>query len=354
MRRVELALICLLLWAVSGHAGEALITKVRGSNLTIDTGAESGLVEGLAVTIVRPPGEAVIHPITGEDLGAPEVEIGTGEISKIANRAANVRIAPELLLPVRPGDIVRFITPEEEMIMGQERSVMRAEKNADDHQSFSQGISQLTKSIQKVQGRIGGLERMMKRVERVEEGFKVQLRGINTDINIMKDDIKDLKESVTLMGTVPIEGLSEDGESVEGGLSLEREEDVAQLKEIVRTVLSEEERSPSLPPLDPSDLGLPDDGDLEVGEEGEDGTLDEEEEPFYYSLWFMIGLAVLGLLGLGLAFYLWKMGGSEDEEDEEDEEIEEDDDLVMDNDLDLDDDLELDEMEDDIIVEETS
>jgi len=347
MRRVELALICLLLWAASSHAGEALITKVRGSNLTIDTGAESGLVEGLAVTIVRPPGEAVIHPITGEDLGAPEVEIGTGEISKIANRAANVRIAPELLLPVRPGDIVRFITPEEEMIMGQERSMMRAEKNEDDHQSFSQGISQLTKSIQKVQGRIGGLERMMKRVERVEEGFKVQLRGINTDINIMKDDIKDLKESVTLMGTVPIEGLGEDGEPVEGGLSLEREEDVAQLKEIVRTVLSEEELSPSLPPLDPSDLGLPDDGDLEVGEEG------EEEEPFYYSLWFMIGLAVLGLLGLGLAFYLWKMGGSEDKEDEE-EEIEEDDDLVMDNDLDLDDDLELDEMEDDIIVEETS
>jgi len=191
----------------------------------------------------------------------------------------------------------------------------------------------------------------MKRVERVEEGFKVQLRGINTDINIMKDDIKDLKESVTLMGTVPIAGLGEDGEPVEGGLSLESEEDVEQLKEIVRDVLSEEERSPSLPPLDPSDLGLPDDGDLEVGEEGEDGTLEEEEEPFYNSLWFMIGSAVLGLLGLGLAFYLWKMGGSEDEEDEE---IEEDDDLVMDNDLDLDDDLELDEMEDDIIVEETS
>ena len=79
--------------------------------------------------------------------------------------------------------------------------------------------------------------------------------------------------------------------------------------------------------------------------------MEEEEEPFYNSLWFMIGLAVLGLLGLALAFYLWKMGGSEDEEDEE---IEEDEDLVMDNDLDLDDDLELDEMEDDIIVEETS
>ena len=32
---------------------------------------------GLPVTIVRPPGEAVIHPITGENLGAPEVELAT-------------------------------------------------------------------------------------------------------------------------------------------------------------------------------------------------------------------------------------------------------------------------------------
>ena len=38
MKRVELVLTCLLLWAASGHAGEGLITKVRGSNLTIDTG----------------------------------------------------------------------------------------------------------------------------------------------------------------------------------------------------------------------------------------------------------------------------------------------------------------------------
>ena len=125
MKKVELALICLLLGAFSSHAGEALITKVRGSSLTIDTGAEAGMVQGMVVTIIRPPSEAVIHPITGENLGAPEVEIGTGKISKTANRAANVRIGPGLLLPVRPGDIVRFVTSDEEMIMDQERSVAR-------------------------------------------------------------------------------------------------------------------------------------------------------------------------------------------------------------------------------------
>ncbi len=142
MKKVELALICLLLGAFSSHAGEALITKVRGSSLTIDTGAEAGMVQGMVVTIIRPPSEAVIHPITGENLGAPEVEIGTGKISKTANRAANVRIGSGLLLPVRPGDIVRFVTSDEEMIMDQERSVAREDKDAQEHQGFNKEISQ--------------------------------------------------------------------------------------------------------------------------------------------------------------------------------------------------------------------
>ena len=79
----------------------------------------------------------------------------------------------------------------------------------------------------------------MKRVERVEEGFKVQLRGINTDMNTLKDDIRDLKESVALMGTVPIVGLDEKGPSMGGGLNLESEEDVEALKQVVREVLEE-------------------------------------------------------------------------------------------------------------------
>ena len=78
--------------------------------------------------IVRPPGESIIHPITGENLGAPELVIGRGEISKTSNRAANVQVGPGLLLSVRPGDIARFTTPEEEMLMDQERSVATEEK----------------------------------------------------------------------------------------------------------------------------------------------------------------------------------------------------------------------------------
>ena len=345
MKRIELVLVGLLLWAGVGYAGEALITKVRGASLTIDSGAEAGLVQGTTVIIIRPPGEAVIHPITGENLGAPEVEIGSGEIAKISNRAASVRIGPGLLLPVKPGDIVRYTTPDEEMIMDQERSTARQERNLEDHQDFRKDISQMTRSIRNVQGRIGGIEKAIERVERVEEGFRVQLRGINTDINTMKDDIKDLKESVALMGTVPIEGLDEAGQPL-GGLSLDNEEDVAALKQVVRDVLDEEQVATELPPLEEDELALPPEGELDEEPEAE-----EEEESFFTSALFFIILGVIGILAVVAFFVLRMMAGSrEDEEDEEDEELEEDDD-----DLDLDDDLDMEvEEEDDIIVEETS
>ena len=347
MKRIELVLVGLLLWAGAGYAGEALITKVRGASLTIDSGAEAGLVQGMTVIIIRPPGEAVIHPITGENLGAPEVEIGSGEIAKISNRAASVRLGPGLLLPVKPGDIVRYTTPDEEMIMDQERSTARQEQNLEDHQDFRKDISQMTRSIRNVQGRIGGIEKAIERVERVEEGFRVQLRGINTDINTMKDDIKDLKESVALMGTVPIEGLDEAGQPLDG-LSLDNEEDVAALKQVVRDVLGEEQVATDLPPLEEDELALPPEGELDEDEEPE---AEEEEESFFTSALFFIILGVIGILAVVAFFVLRMMAGSrEDEEDEEHEELEEDDD-----DLDLDDDLDMEvEEEDDIVVEETS
>lgn len=342
-------ILALTLYAVPTEAGEALITRVRGSVLTIDAGAEGGLIKGLSVDIVRPPGEAIIHPITGENLGAPELVIGRGEISKTSNRAANVQVEPGLLLSVRPGDIARFTTPQEEMLMDQERSVVTQEKNQETHQGFRNEISRLTRSIKNVQGRIGGLEKMMKRVERVEEGFRVQLRGLNSDMNVMKEDIVDLKEAVSLMGAVPIAGLDEEG--AQEPVDLSSEESVDQIRQIVQEVLDESQVE--MAPLASDDLALPDETALDAiaDEELEE---EAEEDPFYMQTWFFLAFGVIGILLVAAYFYMRLMAG--DEEDEEDEAIEEDD--LIDDDDDDDDDLDLDDLdldeEDDIIVEETS
>lgn len=336
-------ILALTLYAVPTKAGEALITRVRGSVLTIDAGAEAGIIKGLSVNIVRPPGEAVIHPITGENLGAPELVIGRGEISKTSNRAANVQVEPGLLLSVRPGDIARFTTPDEEMLMDQERSVATQEKNQEEHQGFRNDISRLTRSIKSVQGRIGGLENMMKRVERVEEGFRVQLRGINSDMNVMKEDIVDLKEAVSLMGAVPIAGL--DQEELQEPVDLSSEESVGQIRQIVQDVLGEAQVG--MMPVGREELELPDETSLDMNSDGDENEEGAEEAPFYTQTWFFLLFGAIGIILIAAYFYMRFMRGS-DEGEEMEEEVDHDDD----DEIDLDD-LDLDE-EDDIVVEETS
>ena len=348
--KLWIAIFLLAVGMKNGDAGEALVTKVRGSVVTIDAGLESGLVSGLSVELIRPPSEEIIHPITGENLGAPEVVIGQGAISKTSDRAANIKVDPGLIMAIRPGDIARYVTPEENMLVDQERSIATEEKNDQDHKIIRSEVSRLTKSIKNVQKRIGGLETVMKRVERVEEGFRVQLRSINTDVNTMKDDISDLKESVSLMGAIPIAGLDEEAGDV---VDLQSEENAGQIRDIVREFLEEEKASQiELEPIDDTllDEDLLQDSSLssldEIGMEEEDGA--------FYTSWWFIGLFLLIGIGAVAAYvylYLWddkKMQDKDKEltQEESSTEVEASDDDFDTEDMEIED--------DDIVVEETS
>ena len=91
-------------------------------------------------------------------------------MTKLRNKSKkHYAMEGNMLLSIRPGDLVRFVTPEEEMIMQQERSIASAERNQKEHQEFRNGLSSLTRSLKSLQGRIGSLEGLMKRVERVDE-----------------------------------------------------------------------------------------------------------------------------------------------------------------------------------------
>ena len=183
----------------------------------------------------------------------------------------------------------------------------------------------------------------MKRVERVEEGFRVQLRGINSDMNVMKEDIADLKEAVSLMGAVPIAGL--DGEELQEPVDLSSEESVGQIRQIVQEVLDESQIG--MAPLESEDLELPDEASLDMNSDENESEEEAEEGPFYTQTWFFLLFGAIGILLIAAYFYMRFMRGS-DEDEEMEEEVDHDDD----DEIDLDD-LDLDE-EDDIVVEETS
>jgi len=110
------------------------ITKIRGRTLTIDKGADDGLEVGLEVTIVRLPDEAIIHPLTEKNLGAPEIEIAGGRINKVYARAASIQLDSNPILSIRPGDMGRFLTMEEKMVMEQEVSTETVEQAARERQ----------------------------------------------------------------------------------------------------------------------------------------------------------------------------------------------------------------------------
>ena len=327
-----------LLWAAQSHAGEALITKARsGGRLLIDQGAEAGLVVGTEVTIVRPPREAIIHPRTGENLGSPELRIGTGEITKTSARSATVKLQHSPLLAVQPGDIVRFITPEEEMIMDQEQSMARNEKAQEERQQLRTSVSELTRNIRKSQGTIGDLRSAIKRLDRIDESIKVQLRSINEDIIAMKEDIVALRETVNLMGAIPV---SEEGEAA--STWIEEEENIERLQGIIRDVIQEElpNVQPGAMPVAGEEEDLDDLGEEEEGE----GEGEGEANPFYQQLWFYGVIAGVGLLAVLVWLYMKMNADDEEDEDEEDEDEE---------DEDEDEDYEIEE-EEDIVVEETA
>ena len=339
------ALLALLSAAPALWAGEATVTQARGKSIGLDSGAGAGLTVGLVVQIVRPPNEAIIHPITGENLGAPAVEIGRAEITKTSGRAATARLVGTPLLSVEIGDRAVFTTVEEEMVAEQEERARVKDEAASDRKKLRGETAKLAREIRGIQGTIRTLENMMKRLDRVDEVIKVQLRSINKDMTELKDEISQLKETVSLMGSVPVDDISEDGES--------SEEEVARMRAIVQEELSSlrmqapaVERAADIAP-DMADVDVP-----PLPDELEDPLLEEEmaadEAPFYQQLWFYGILLFFGLMGV--AYFLWtRMQGGEDEDEEmeEDEEFEDDEDDE--------DDLEIEgEEEDDIVVEETN
>lgn len=342
IRYATAVLAALTVWTAVAYAGEAAVTRVRGSSLAVDKGADDGLVIGMTVQIVRPPTESIIHPVTGENLGSPEIEIGMGQVSKVSARAASIRLAGGALTAPRPGDLIRFSTVEEELLREQERASQIKDEAAKERDALRGQASRLTRDVRNIQGTIRTLEKMMKRLERVDDAIKVQLRGVHDDMIGLKEEVRQLRETVALMGAVPIDDIGEDGPP--------DEEEIARMRALIQEELNNlrgQVPAPDSAPVDeapplPDDLP-PEDAPLPM----EDMEPIEEEAPFYQQIWFYGIFIVLGLAGVAYYLYMRMMGGAE-----EDEELEEDEDMEEDED---DDELEIeDEEEDDIVVEETN
>lgn len=333
---VGVAAVCMLVVEAS-DAGEAFVTKVRGTVLTIDRGAEDGLEVGLAATIARPPEEVIIHPLTGENLGAPELVLGSGEIAKVSAKAASIRLSGSLLLSVRPGDLVRYTTMEEKMVMEQELTTQTAEQAAEERKKIRGKAGQLAKNIKSIQATIRGLERSIKALDRFDKDVvQPQFNSINKDMLAIKTELGELRETVSLMGSIPVDGIAE-------GDAEFTEDELAKLKALIEDEIM---KLRSQLPTE-SVEALPTE---EIALEELPHEIIEEEPPFFLKGWFLGILAILGLGAVGVFLFLRMSDDGEDDDESEDDDAEEED-FEEDDD---EDDLDLEDEEDDIVVEETS
>jgi len=336
-RTLTLALlpVLLALGATQAPAGEAFVTRVRGTSLTIDRGSEEGLQVGVTVTVVRPQDEPIIHPVTGENLGTPEIELASGEITKLTDRAATIRLTRAPLLAIRPGDLARYVTLEEKMMTEQEQATQSAEKAATERQSIRGEASRLARNIKSIQSTIRGLERAIGDLRRFDKDVvQPQFRSINQDIEQIKEELTNLRTTVALLGSAPVEDIGE-------GAGEMTEEELERLRQLIQDEVKSLQEQLDLvaapPPLPGDETPMPD----EFEEEG------LVARPFYLRPWFLGILALLGVGLIGAMVYMrMAVGGDEDDEelelDDEDDEMDE-----------LDVDVEAEE-EDDIVVEETT
>ncbi|MBT7862355.1 MAG: hypothetical protein HN712_18700 [Gemmatimonadetes bacterium] len=339
---IALAAMTVFTMAAPALAGEAFVTKARGSTITIDKGADDGLEVGLEVVVVRPPDEAVIHPLTGENLGSPEMELVIGQVSKVSARAASVTLMSPPLLALRSGDVARFMTVEEKMVLDQEMSTETAEKAASERTRIRSEAGKLARNISSIQGTIRGLERAIRDLRRYDDDVvKPQFNSINRQIAEMREELGELRTTVSLLNSVPI-----GDPGMEGEAAMSQEE-----VEALRILIQDEIDKLSLqmaavaPPPPVGDMEPPPvDPDLEMPPL-------EEETPFFLQAWFIVVLGALGIAGIAFFAYM-KMAGDDDEDDEDDEDEE----IIEEVDEDDDDEIEVDveEEEDDIVVEETS
>ena len=180
-------------------------------------------------------------------------------------------------MAVRPGDLVRFTTPEEEMIMEQENAMVSQEKAQGERRALRGNISGLTKKIKATQRRISGLEAILKRLDRTQKGFITQLQLAHKDITLMKEDIDDIKESISLMGAIPVD---EPGEAGGASFDLQNEENLTALKDVVRDMIDDLRAEIPVQAMEPeAEIDLGEEEDLDLEEELEEDD-DEDDEDF--------------------------------------------------------------------------
>jgi hypothetical protein len=84
------------------------VKGIQGDRLTLALSKKDGLMPGMVLTLWR-DGKDILHPVTGAVIGRVEEEVGTAEVTSVADTSSTAVVKKKLKDP-KPGDKAR-ITP---------------------------------------------------------------------------------------------------------------------------------------------------------------------------------------------------------------------------------------------------
>lgn len=298
------------------------VIKVEGKTVYVGAGADRGIQEGMVGEVYR-KAEPIIHPVTGENLGAPSVKIAEIEITKTGPTFASGRYSVRYA-PVEVGDVVvglELIPTSEEKIKD-EIAEARAEVKV-----LARGLANEIKSNQKA---ISDLRRTLRRIGSSERRLKTVINAVTN----MRERMVSLEDRMQQLQTSQAELIERDTAEVEtmmpadvhelGVLRRTEDEEIYLMVGDRSFRLSFEENRLIEEQLVSGIQG----GTALVGEDPvpslfEDEPPPKEETPWYIAYWWIVLLGPLGAVVLLVLKMMKRKAPAEADEDEEDEAEEE-------------------------------
>ena len=313
-----------LILATALYGAQAVVIKADEKTVRVDVGADREIEEGMAADVYRQT-EAIIHPVTGEDLGSPKVKIARIEIREVGPNFSVGRYVVRYA-PVRPGDLVEGLeaapSPEEQirMELSQARSEIKALAR-----SLADEINANKKAIADLRGTLRNISSSEKRIK----GLVNAVRNMRERLVTYEGRLVTLEEQQQAMivsDTAEVKTLSE-ADLHELKVLRRGDEDAIYLTVGDRVYrLSFEENRLIEEPLSrtvsadvsgetapPAEGGMVSPADELFGEE----DLGEGEKPWYLAYWWVA--LPLGLLGAVVLFLVKLMGRKQEAPAEEEE-----------------------------------
>ena len=205
------ALIIMLLavWptALFADLPDISVAKADKQTVRLPAGTSKGLKTGMRLDVFRQE-EPIVHPITGEVLGAPKVKIAEVQVTKAFRTTALARITMSYA-PIAAGDIVREagavpMEPEVTPVPKAPAERMAAPSGSDDTQRTAE---RLTWEINEIRANIASLSKALGRIsgiERTVERMQGNMGAMQSSVSALKQEVEALKEKAIAPQVVSI------------------------------------------------------------------------------------------------------------------------------------------------------